>query len=121
MIPGKSFLVAYGAVEVALFAAATATDASTYTLAAIGLASGLGLIGKAAIDVYAAWRKAKHDADNDDGTLVQVKLDEALARIDDLEHQVIAWKSLAKAQGTTSKDMPVQTPGQPPPQPPKAA
>ena len=41
MIPGKFFLVAYGAVEVALFAAATATDASTYTLAAIGLASGL--------------------------------------------------------------------------------
>lgn len=98
MVTDGKILAAWGAASGAMFAAASAADASTNTLILVGLITGTGT---AIVGVYSAFRAAKHRADVVDQALVQRQLAEAMVQNKNLKDenealrfQVKEWSDL---------------------------
>ena len=91
MIEGK-FLAIFGLGYGILIAVVSAADASTWALAAAGMITAVGM---AALGLYKNYRTTKHDADVQDGPLLQGRVVELQAKVVDLQVQLDNAKGLA--------------------------
>jgi len=71
---------------------AAIADVSTPALVVGGV---LASVATVMTNLYSSYRTIKHEADTKDSTLVQGRLEMAMARIHLLEQEVAEWKALA--------------------------